>query len=442
MRAFALRLAPWLGLLLLCLLGGCAEQAGDAPPRPLPALGAAAPAPGYDDEVARLGRAIETAVRLLDAAPDDTQLLAETASLYLERAWLSGSYEDYRLAQLRLSGASARAGRDPAVCLVLARLHYTLHRLQAASDALAGCPATADRGAAGALRADIAFYRGDYRAAGDAYRALVNQVGSSSQYVRLAIFRKNTGSPGEAAALLEAAEKRYHGASAANRAWLKMQRGLLAWERGRPDEALALYRLAADELPGWWLVDEQIAEVKRLAGDAAGARSLYERIIARAGQPDHMDELARLLHEGGAPDDATQWIQRARAIYRERLQAFPEAGIGHAVEHFLLFGTPAQALELARRNAQLRPFGDAKIALASALFRAGQAGEAIAVIDEVQRSGWDTAQLHAVAAQVNAALGRRAEADMQRARAIAMNPHAMRMYPVAQPVLPDAVSTR
>ena len=219
-----------------------------------------------------------------------------------------------------------------------------------------------------------------------------------------------------------------------------MQRGLLAWERGRLDEALALYLLASDELPGWWLVDEQIAEVKRLNGDTAGAQALLEQIIARTGQPQHMDELARLLREGKTPDAANAWIQRAQAIYRARLKTFPEAGVGHAVDHFLQFGTPAEALELARRNARLRPFGEAQITLAAALFRAGQAGEAAVVIGQVQDSGWDTAHLHAVAAQIYAGLGRRAEADQQRARALALNPNAMRLFQVQAPVQPEIVS--
>jgi predicted Zn-dependent protease len=153
-----------------------------------------------------------------------------------------------------------------------------------------------------------------------------------------------------------------------------------------------------------------------------------------------MDELARLLREGKTPETATQWIRRAEGIHRERLKTLGEASIGHAVDHFLQFGTPAEALSLARQNAELRPFGEAQIALAAALFRAGQAGAAAELIARVEQSGWNTAQLHAIAAQINAGLGRRAEADLHRAKAVAMNPHALRVYPLAQPVQPETVS--
>ena len=62
-----------------------------------------------------------------------------------------------------------------------------------------------------------------------------------------------------------------------------------------PRDQPALYSLASDELPGWWLIDEQLAEVKRLKGDTAAAKALYEGVIRRNGLPEHMDELARLL---------------------------------------------------------------------------------------------------------------------------------------------------
>ena len=437
---------------MLCLLAACGEGSRNAPP-PLVAAREAAPGPeaapqpagkakpiDYRREAATLDGAIDNAIRFIGQQPDNTLAAVETVSMYIERARLTGNYDDYRKAAALLDTAIARGNKALFPCIAQAKLDYALHRLQAATAALAACPSTADPVEMAGLAGDIAFYTGRYKEAEERYRALVNQVGSSHQYIRLALLRNKTGSPGEAAALLEAAEKRYHGVSATTKAWLKMQRGLIAWDRGRLDEAVALYNLAADELPGWWLIDEQIAEAKRLAGDSAGARTLYESIIRRSGQPEHMDELARLLREGATPEAATEWIKRAEALYRERLAAFPEASVGHAVDHFLQFGTPAEALALARRNAELRPYGDAQIALAAALFRAGQAGAAAELIARVEASGWNTAQLHAIAAQINAGLGRRADADAQRARAMAMNPYAMRLYPLAQPLQPERVS--
>jgi len=121
-------------------------------------------------------------------------------------------------------------------------------------------------------------------------------------------------------------------------------------------------------------------------------------------------------------------------------ESFPEASAGHAVEHFLQFGAPAEALALARRSAAARGDGDTQIALCAALYRAGRAGEAGACITRVQESGWDTPQLHAMAATIFASLGRNAEADAARAKALARNRYAMRLYPVTPPVQSEMVS--
>lgn len=430
--------------LALGLIAGCSDP---APPAVLvvpagatsmPRNTAAPPdAPGasesYLQALATLGRTIDEAMAQLHAQPDNLVLADETVLLYLERARLSGNMDDYRAAQQLLDASLPHARHATAMCRSQARLHFALHRLQDARAAAGLCHATMDAAESAALSADIAMVSGQYQAAEAVYRDLVNQLGLSSHYIRLALFRLGTGAPGEAAALLEAAEKRYHGGSAATRAWLRLHRGLAALERGRLDEALALYQLAADVMPGWWLVEEHIAELRRLTGDLAGARELLESLVARHGFPEHMDELARVLRDGPQPESAEPWIARADALYRARLAAFPQAGVGHAVDRWLEFGAPAQALELARRNVQLRPYGDAQISLAEALLRNGQADAAAMLLRQVRDSGWRSARLYAVAAQVHAAAGRQADAEADRARALSMNPHAMRMFQIPPP---------
>lgn len=45
---------------------------------------------------------------------------------------------------------------------------------------------------------------------------------------------------------------------------------------------------------------------------------------------------------------------------------FPEASWGHALGHFLEFGDPARAVDLAERNWRLHPNEEARSALAAA----------------------------------------------------------------------------
>ncbi len=423
------------------LFAACSDTQGPVLVVPVTAA-ASAPAAvatqgrSYDLELASADLAITQARQQIAQQPDNLVLVQQTVSLLLERARLDGKLEDYVQAQALLDRADSPASPVAALCPAHARLDFSLHRLRPAGAAVAQCAELMQPLEAGAMAADIAFYNGDYRQAETLYRDLVNQGGYTGQYVRLALFRAKTGAPAEASALFEAAEKRYHGGSASTIAWLRLQRGEIAWQRGRLDEALALYQLASDAMPGWWLVDEHVSEIRRLQGDLAGAQAILQKLIDRDGRPEHMDALARILVDGPTPDAAQPWITRAQEIHRARLLTFPEAAAGHAVDHFLQFGSPAEALVLARHNVAARPFGDAQIALAAALFRAGQTGEAASTIRRVQDSGWSTAQLHAVSAQIHGAIGQNAMADARRAQALAMNPHAMQLYHLTPPTQP------
>jgi hypothetical protein len=400
------------------------------PARGAEAAQVAKPRAGYAQELAALDAAIASGTALSAQRTDDALLPLEITGLYQERARLTGRYDDFARARAVLD-AQARGRPAPTFCLAQARLHYTLHRLAQATQALDACPASVERTEIAGLRADIAMYSGRYREAEAAYRALLNQSPLPQNYVRLALLKAKTGAPAEAHALLEAAEKRYHGVSATMKAWLKLQRGLVALDRGRLDEALALYRLAGDALPGWWLVDEHVAEVTLLRGDAAAARTLYADIVERTQSPEFMDALAALEHAAGREAEAKRWTERARPLYEQRMAEFPEAAAGHALDHFLAdTANPGRALALAEANFKVRPYGEAAIGLAKASIIAGKAARAATLLEAQLASGWDTAETHWVLAKALDAAGRRAPAAQAHAAALLRNPESDRMYAI------------
>ena len=328
-----------------------------------------------------------------------------------------------------LASLSTGSKPPPSPCLAWARLHYTLHRLKLASAALVTCPSTVEVIEVAALQADIALYSGRYREAEDTYRALVNDVGLTPYYVRLGLLKKWLGAPGEAAAFLEAAEKRYHGGSSTMLAWLKLQRGLIALDRGRLDEALAMYRLASDALDGWWLIDEHIAEVLLLSGKTAEAKRLYESVIARTGAPEFMDALAAIELSDGNRDNANKLKLKARAIYEQRLIAFPEAAAGHALDHYLQDVADAKlALSLAQKNFDTRPYGEAAVALAKAWMQSGKPDRAVPLIETQLAKGWDTAEAYWILGEARQKMGQQREAEQAKAAALRRNPHSEQMY--------------
>ena len=431
MICFNRGLSQWLGLLLFCLLAAC-DNTKTASPVPAAPKAAVLPAkPSYSSEVKQIDAAIARGITLAAKQTGGTVISLQVVALYQERARLTGNYDDYVKAEALLASV-AESKPSAAFCLAQARLHYTLHRLKQAGVALDSCPTSVEPAEMASIRADLALYSGRYRAAESNYRALLNDSGTSATYVRFGLFKKWLGSPGEAAALLEAAEKRYHAGAPAMLAWLKLQRGLVALDRGRFDEALAMYRLASDTLDGWWLIDEHIAEVLLLSGKSQQARQLYENIIERTGNPEFMDALAAIEREDGREEHAKKLTLKARAIYEQRLLAFPEAAAGHALDHFLQDHADAKfALVLAQKNFETRPYGESAIALAKAWLLAGKPDRAVPLMEAQLANGWDTAQIYWVLGEALRRLGQQKQAEYARAEALRRNPHSEKMYAYA-----------
>jgi thioredoxin-like negative regulator of GroEL len=105
----------------------------------------------------------------------------------------------------------------------------------------------------------------------------------------------------------------------------------------------------------------------------------------------------------GKPEASQEMVDRARKVYEERLAAFPEATWGHALDHWLAHGDPAEALEMARKNHDNRPNGEAKLGLVQALHKAGQTAEAKALLEEVRASRYRSPEIDEIAAELEGA---------------------------------------
>ena len=353
----------------------------------------------------------------------------ELVSLYTERARLTGNYDDYGRAEDLLARFPAKFDTLDGLCLARAKLHYTLHRLSRAKAQLDRCPRLAGTVEDLVLRADIAFYTGRYKDAGIIYRALVNQVGTPQTYIELALYSAKMGSPGEAAALMEAAEKRYHGGSAIMESWLALQRGLIELDRGRFDEARALFTLADERMPGYWLTDEHLAEVAHLKGDTASAKRTYEDVVRRTGAPEYLDALGSIESQAGNTAAAKVLFDRAEAIYTARAKRFPEAIAGHALDHYLKANPqPAKALALAEANFRNRPYGDSAIALARAYLLNARPRDAVRGLEQQIEQGWDTAETYWILSLAAQAAGDAPRAKSAGVEAIRRNPQSATQY--------------
>ena len=435
MKALGARRAPpWRWLMIggtaLALLFAAERIAVDAPVF-RSVTDARAPTSGfprdYREALTRADSAIADARGRVAARGGEWLLEESLARRLLARARLTGSFDDYAAAQAALNAAFAVAPPGTGPHLTQALLDLTMHRLARASAMLDALdryvvpPDIGERAEIAAMRGDIAFYGGDYRLALAWYdRADATFPGTAD--FRRALYALHSGDFDGARAGFDRVEAAFTPTPQAL-ANIAVQRATIALDRGRWDEAEAQFARADALFPGSWLVEAHIAELRALRGDHAGAAALYRAIVRRTGNPETIDALATLAARDGDSAAAARLRAEARSGWRHRLALFPEAAAGHALDHCLAARDARCALPLARANVAARPYGEARLGLARALLLAGRPAEAEREIGAVLASPWRSAQMFAVASEVDAARGRPISARYHRVRARMINPH-------------------
>jgi tetratricopeptide (TPR) repeat protein len=242
------------------------------------------------------------------------------------------------------------------------------------------------------MRGDIALYRGDSGTALRFYREAHAAVPGSADF-RLAVYHSHAGRPEEAEAALVRAEAALPRRTRRAAAEFALLRGIVQLDNGRLDEALERFRLADRLFPGHWLIEEHVAEVLSLTGQEREAERILRDVVRRTDHPEYMDALAGLLRRRGEQAEAQRWSTLARAGWQRRIALFPEAAYGHGIDHCLDVADAACALDLATRNHQARPFGEAKLKLARALALNGRVAEAQAMVSAAEALGWRPADI-------------------------------------------------
>jgi len=422
----------WLGAVLALLVVvalGWVIAGHRPPPPPVERLPSGGGPRSYAEALARLDRAVETAMRSQRAHPRDWQAAGRLAEALLSRARLTVSFGDYAAAQAMLDRALAAAPEGTAPYQSQMALDLAIDRLDraaATADAIGrfAVVAPAMREAAALTRGDIVFYRGDYARALALYQRSGGTADDRERLLRIANHHARTGKSDEALALIDRAEGASQHPDARYLADLAMKRGTIELRRGRWTEAGHHFDRAARLLPGWWLAEAYRAQMLALGGHRRQAIAALLRVARSSASPVAMDALAALYRAAEDRDRSNFWADQARMIWNERLRQFPEATYAHAVRHILAFGDPAAALDLARRDHANRPHGATATALGWALIATGDPAGALAIIDPVLRSPWVSAESHLAAAQAHLLRGRIDQAEAEREAALRINPRA------------------
>lgn len=401
-----------------------------APEAPLEMLKLSYGPKTYDDALKLANNGVITATERVTARPQDWINQESYARALLGRARLTQSFDDLQAAVQALAKGKATAVAGSGPLLTDAVANFTVHRLAPIEPdvrtLLASVipPDKADRAEAESLRGDALFYAGHYADALKQYRVAQGVSDDAGIAYRLAIYDIKTAYPDSARAQFERGARLNHGRTRQFMANTWLQIGVVELSRGRWDEAEAMFRKANAVFPGYWLIEAHLAQMAALRGQTAEAARGYEAILTRIEQPDVMDALAILYRSMGNRAASMAWAAKSEAIWNRRLSQLPEAAYAHALEHELVLGDPARALDLAQKNMAARPYGDSATMLAFALTANNRAVEAVRILDALNKTKWRTAQQYVALSQAQAMLGNSAASDAARDEALKINPRA------------------
>jgi tetratricopeptide (TPR) repeat protein len=283
-----------------------------------------------------------------------------------ERAWLIdllaqrgsilGSIADYERA-LELAHLLVRdATTEAAAFLARARTRAVFHRFREALDDLG----VAERLAADAESIDreraAAFQGlGRYEEASAIREEDARRAPSFESLGALMTLCAERGDTGRAERLHAESVRRYRGVSPLPLAMLDFQLGAMWMHEGQLDRARDHLIAARRYVPAYAPAQGHFAEVEAELGHFDLAIALLIPLATASDDPDYAAQLARIYADGGYPDDARYWRERAAVRYEELIAVHPEAFADHAAEFWLAAGgDPRKALTLARVNLEIR----------------------------------------------------------------------------------------
>lgn len=160
-----------------------------------------------------------------------------------------------------------------------------------------------------------------------------------------------------------------------------------------------------------------------LRGETKEAVAIYEEVVRETGLPQYLDALAEAYRKLGRESEAAALETKSEKLWDEQLKLAPEAASGHAMEHYM--GNPARAefvLDLAKKNFEIRPGGEAKLFLAEAYLKNSKPQEAKKLVDELMTTRFESAELYDLASRIYSNLGDGNRSAELRQKCLEINP--------------------
>ena len=307
--------------------------------------------------------------------------------------------------------------------LLKANAAFKLHKLTDVDSTLRAVPSVYDSDEGRLIRADLDFQHGYYQTAENGYLDVLQRERSWGALARLAHLRGRMGDASGADRLYEEAADQLTAKEMRSYAWLEVQRGFLHFVHGRSGEARLHYRRADAAYPGYWLVDEHIAELLGLEGKYEEAAGVLERIASTIDRPDLDQAIGELYELVGQSGHALYWKGRALSAYLQSAERDEVHYYHHLVDYYTdVVEDGAEAVKWAYKDLKLRENFATQAALAWSLYRTGQFGDAAGWIERALASGVVDARLIFRASDIYRAVGSEIKGRNLRERALRLNP--------------------
>jgi tetratricopeptide (TPR) repeat protein len=364
--------------------------------------------------------------RLLQRNSRDATLYYRLGDAYLQKGRETGDITYTDLAEKALRKCLEIAPEHSGAARHLAYATYMRHGFdEAAMQAQKAVERDPTDSHAYGILGDAYLEVGKYAEAAQAYQRMIHLQADLYAYSRLSGLKSLRGDIGGAIADLEQAIRLGH---AQNRppesiAWAMWQLGNEYFANGKLSEAEARYLDALNTLSGYYRALAGLAQVRTAQQRYAEAIELYQKAIAIVPLPDYAAALGDVYTKLGRTEEARQQFDLVeyigylnalnRVLYNRELAYF-------YAEHDRQL--PA-ALDLAKRELEVRRDIYAYDVLAWALYKNDQPQEALAAMTEALKLGTQDARLFFHAAMIHHRLGERAKARDYLRRALATNPY-------------------
>jgi tetratricopeptide (TPR) repeat protein len=386
-------------------------------------------------------RAILGAQRGLHRHPYDATAYYRLGDAYIQKARETGDAAYFVRAEDALRKSLALAPRHGGATRHLAYVRYSVHDFaKAAALATAAIELDPADGHAYGILGDAHLEAGNYDEAEIAYRRMLERETDLHAWSRLAGLKSMRGDPASAIEMLGRAIEE----GQANRrpresvAWAQWQLGVEHFALGDTGAAEARYLDSLATSPNYHRALAGLAQVRATQARYADAVELYQKAIAVIPLPDYVAALGDLHVRMGRPGAAARQYELVE--YSGRLNDLNRTLYNRELAYFYADHDRQldRALELARKELEVRRDVYAYDVLAWALYKNGELGEARAAIGKALQLGTRDARLFFHAGMIHLGLGERDAGKAYLRRALSTNPHFHLLHAdLAQRLLDD-----